>query len=66
MSGPLSQRGRILPPDLDDRRWKDIVDEARGLIPKYAPQWTDHNPSDIGITLIELFALAVQTKLDAQ
>lgn len=60
MSGPLSERGRILPPDLDDRRWKDIVDETRGLIPKYAPQWTDHNPSDIGITLIELFAHMVE------
>ena len=28
----------------------------RALIPRYAPQWTDHNPSDLGITLIELFA----------
>jgi hypothetical protein len=60
MTTPLSVRGRILPPDLDDRRWKDLVDEARGLIPKYAPQWTDHNPSDIGITLIELFAHMVE------
>ena len=25
-------------------------------IPVYAPEWTDHNPSDPGITLIELFA----------
>ena len=46
----------ILPPDLDDRTWQDLVDEMRALIPKYAPQWTDHNPSDLGITLIELFA----------
>ena len=51
-----SRRGRILPPDLDDRTWQDLVDEMRALIPKYAPQWTDHNPSDLGITLIELFA----------
>ncbi|MGW3347192.1 putative baseplate assembly protein [Nonomuraea rubra] len=51
-----SRRGRILPPNLDDRTWQDLVDEMRALIPKYAPQWTDHHPSDLGITLIELFA----------
>ena len=51
-----SRRGRIVPPNLDDRTWQDLVDEMRALIPKYAPQWTDHNPSDLGITLIELFA----------
>ena len=28
----------------------------RALIPRYAPGWTDHNPSDLGITLMELFA----------
>jgi hypothetical protein len=50
------KRGRIVPPNLDDRVWADIVDEARALIPKYAPQWTDHSYSDLGITLIELFA----------
>jgi hypothetical protein len=51
-----ADRGRVVPPDLDDRTWQDLVDEMRALIPKYAPQWTDHNPSDLGITLIELFA----------
>ena len=43
-------------PNLDDRRYADLVDEARRLIPVHAPQWTNHNPSDPGITLIELFA----------
>lgn len=51
-----SSRGRIDPPDLDDRAWADLVAELRALIPTYAPGWTDHNPSDLGITLIELFA----------
>lgn len=55
-----SERGRIQPPDLDDRTWQDLVDEMIGLIPTYAPQWTDHNPSDLGITLIELFAWLVE------
>ncbi|HBL30335.1 MAG TPA: hypothetical protein DD490_26165 [Acidobacteria bacterium] len=43
-------------PTLDDRSYADLVDEARALIPSLAPQWTNHNPSDPGITLVELFA----------
>ncbi|MGA1871577.1 MAG: hypothetical protein ACMUJM_23870 [bacterium] len=43
-------------PELDDRKYEDLVQEALRLIPTYAPQWTNHNPSDPGITLIELFA----------
>jgi predicted phage baseplate assembly protein len=43
-------------PQLDDRRFQDIVNEAKGLIPRYCPEWTDHNVSDPGVTMIELFA----------
>jgi hypothetical protein len=43
-------------PNLDDRRYDDLVEEARALIPTYAPEWTNHNASDPGITLVELFA----------
>lgn len=43
-------------PKLDDRTFEDIVAEALSLIPRYAPEWTNHNPSDPGITLIELAA----------
>ena len=43
-------------PNLDDRRYADLVEEALALIPVYAPEWTNHNASDPGITLIELFA----------
>jgi len=46
----------IPPPKLDDRTFDDIVDEAISMIPRYAPEWTNHNPSDPGITLIELAA----------
>jgi predicted phage baseplate assembly protein len=43
-------------PVLDDRSFQDILDEARRLIPRFCPEWTDHNLSDPGITLLELFA----------
>src|SRR5438270_7528259 len=43
-------------PKLDDRTYADIVAEAMRLIPRYCPEWTDHNPSDPGITILELSA----------
>lgn len=43
-------------PNLDTRRFQDIVDQAKRMIPQYCPEWTDHNVSDPGVTLIELFA----------
>src|SRR5690349_25177956 len=43
-------------PGLDDRTFQDIVDEAKRLIPRYCPEWTNHNVSDPGVALIELFA----------
>jgi len=47
-------------PNLDDLRWDALVEEGRSLIPAYAPEWTNHNPSDPGITLMELFAFATE------
>ncbi len=43
-------------PKLDDRQFQDIVDEAKKRIPHFSKEWTDHNVSDPGVTLIELFA----------
>jgi hypothetical protein len=43
-------------PNLDDRRFNDLVAEALANIPVYSPEWTNYNPSDPGITLVELFA----------
>lgn len=50
-------------PNLDDRRFQDLVDEAKRMIPTYCPEWTDHNVSDPGVTLIELFAWMVEMML---
>ena len=43
-------------PNLDDWTYADLTAEARALIPSLCPEWTNHNPSDPGITLIELLA----------
>jgi predicted phage baseplate assembly protein len=46
-------------PNLDDRRFQDYVDEAKRLVQQRCPEWTDHNVSDPGVTLIETFAYMV-------
>ncbi|MBO0655855.1 hypothetical protein J1792_24680 [Streptomyces triculaminicus] len=43
-------------PDLDDLRFQPLVDAAKRALPQRAPEWTDHNVSDPGITLIEACA----------
>jgi hypothetical protein len=43
-------------PKLDDRTFADLLDEALSILPQYAPEWTNHNASDPGITLVELLA----------
>ncbi|NEO31313.1 MAG: hypothetical protein F6K36_12945 [Symploca sp. SIO3C6] len=53
-------------PNLDDRTYDDLVAEALSLIPTEAPEWTNHNPSDPGITLIELFAYLTEMLLYRQ
>ncbi|HLN63068.1 MAG TPA: putative baseplate assembly protein [Symbiobacteriaceae bacterium] len=43
-------------PNLDDRTYKELLAEARRLIPHYTPEWTDHNDSDPGIALLQVLA----------
>lgn len=43
-------------PVIDDRRFEDLVAEARTRIPRYTREWTDFNDSDPGFTLVQLFA----------
>ncbi|WP_280466080.1 baseplate J/gp47 family protein [Nocardia brasiliensis] len=50
-------------PNLDDYHFQDMVDTAkRGLNPG-SHDWTDHNVSDPGITLIEACAQAVDERI---
>lgn len=47
----------VLPaPKLDDRSFQDLVDDAKRFVQERCPEWTDHNVSDPGVTLIEAFA----------
>jgi hypothetical protein len=57
----MAVKGRFLPvPNLDDRDWRAIKDGIVRAIPKRAPEWTDHNLSDPGVTLIEAFVLQIE------
>ena len=46
----------LIAPVLDDRSFDDLFTELRGRIAIYNPEWTDHSESDVGITLLQLFA----------
>ncbi len=48
----------LVPPRLDDRTWQELRDELVARIPVHDPAWTwtDHNASDPGIALLEVFA----------
>lgn len=50
-------------PNLDSRTFEQLLAEARRRISRYAPEWTDHNPSDPGMTLVELFAWLTEITL---
>jgi len=53
----------LLVPRLDDRTFDQLAAEGRALIPRYTGIWTDFNPSDPGITLLELFAYLTETAI---
>lgn len=46
----------IQTPNLDDRRFEDLVEEARRRIAQSCPEWTDLSPGDPGMVLVETFA----------
>ena len=43
-------------PNLDDRRFQELVDHGKRLVQQKCPEWSDHNVSDPGVTMIEIFA----------
>src|SRR2546430_1351550 len=53
----------ITVPNLDDRRYRQLLDEALARIPVHTPEWTNFNESDPGVTLLELFAFLTESLL---
>lgn len=49
--------------NLDNKAFSDLLKEAISRIPVYAPEWTDHNIHDPGITFIELFAWLTEMQI---
>ncbi len=43
-------------PNLDNRTYAELLEEALSLIPSEYAKWTNHNPSDPGIILMEMLA----------
>jgi len=43
-------------PQLDDRRFDDLVEEATTYLRGKTDAWTDFSPGDPGVVLVELFA----------
>lgn len=54
-----------LAPDLFDRRFSDLMEMGRARLPGLAPEWTDYNAHDPGITLMELLAWVTEAQLYA-
>lgn len=50
-------------PKLADKTFDELVEDARALISRYAPEWTDHNLHDPGITFLELFAWIAEMQM---
>ena len=50
-------------PVLDDIGFDALVDKGRALIPRFAPDWTDHNLHDPGITLLDLLAWVIDQQV---
>jgi hypothetical protein len=50
-------------PPLDERKFQDLVAEALARVPVHAPEWTNFQRSDPGVTLVELFAFLTESLL---
>ena len=53
-------------PNLDDRRFDDLVAEATARIEAHTPEWSNIAPGDPGSALIDLFAWLTETILYRQ
>jgi predicted phage baseplate assembly protein len=54
---------RQLAPNLFDKRFDDLVEAGRSRLPSLAPEWTDYNAHDPGITLMDLLAWVAEAQI---
>src|SRR3954470_13841697 len=54
---------KSLAPDLFQRRFSQLMEIGRARLRPLAPEWTDHNAHDPGITLMELLAWVAEAQL---
>ena len=50
-------------PAIDNRTYQELRDEGLARIPVHNPEWTNFNPSDPGVTLVEVFAFLTESLL---
>lgn len=50
-------------PVLDDKKYRSLFEEAVARIPLLTDQWTDFNPQDTGIMLLELLAAMTEMQI---
>jgi hypothetical protein len=50
-------------PDIAARTYEDILGEMISSIPRYSEKWTNNNPSDPGITVLEILAWVFDSTL---
>ena len=50
-------------PNIDDRRYQQLVDELLARVPVHTPEWTNFNNSDPGVTLVQLYAFLTENLL---
>src|SRR6266567_3716093 len=53
----------LIVPQIDDRSYQDLLQDARARIPVHNPEWTNVNDSDPGITILQLFAFMTENLL---
>lgn len=47
-------------PRIDDRDYRALVEETLARVPVHTPEWTNFNPSDPGVTIVQLFAFLTE------
>jgi hypothetical protein len=50
-------------PDLDNKTFDDLLGEMKASIPTFTKEWTNFNPSDPGITILELLSWICETMI---